>query len=254
MTSSKYLLLLAGIVLVRGTAAATPVSVGATADTFVDSAQPTGNFGGAGAMQVTAAGNSYGQLISLVKFDPTAIATAFNSQYGTGNWTPTAITLDLGTNFGTQGVIPNNSIFAPINAGMFQIVLMQNTGWTEGSGTPGSPTTDGLTYNQLSNYTSASDVSLGTFSWTAAGNGVYAFNLGTNATLESDIANDQTISLEFVAADTGVSFLFDSRTYGTTSYRESLSANAVPEPSAWSLLVLCGSIFLGCKWRKRRRA
>ena len=255
MTCAKQLLVLVGVLILHGAAGAAPVTVTATADTFVDSAQPDSNFGGAGAMQLTAAGNSKGQLISLIKFDPTAITTAFNSEYGAGDWTPSSITLDLGTNFGTQGATPNNPIFATIEAGEFDINLMNNTSWVEGTGNPGAPTTDGLTYNELPTYTSTVlDVSLGMFSWTAAGNGTYTFNLGSNSALESAITNDKVISLEFLAADSNVSFLFNTRSYGTVSYQDMLTVNvSIPEPPPGSLLALGGLTLLGrAIWARRR--
>ena len=108
----------------------------ATADTFVTSANPTHNFGAAGALQVSAPGLPHGELQSLLRFNTAAAVAQFNTQFGPGNWTLTAATLSMGTNFGAQGANPNNPIFNLINAGDFRIDWLQNDTWLEGSGTP----------------------------------------------------------------------------------------------------------------------
>ncbi len=252
--------ILASIITLTSSARATTVTATDVGDTFVDSAQPNSNLGGAGAMQVTAPGTAQGTMVSLIKFDPTSLDSSLNSTYGAGGWVLNSVTLTLASNFYTEGTQPNNNIFAPINSGSFEVILMQNSSWVEGTGSPGSPTTDGLTYNQLPSYTSAADIDLGTFAWTAASamagsSASYSFNLGLNSTLISDLISGQNVSLEFVAADSGISFLFNTKTKTGSSPVLSVDAEVVPEPGINLLLGLSLLALFGRPWwTKRLRA
>lgn len=235
---------------------ATSVSVPTAADTFVTSAQPTDNYGAAGALQISAPGSSAGELQTLLRFDFTSAVTTFNSQFGAGNWSIDNITLQLGTNFGTQGQQPNNSIFNKINAGSFKIDLLTDNNWAEGSGTPAipfvpsNPPVDGPTFASLSSLESPSDTTLvnantlgNTFSYTPVGNTnpptipAATYNIGLTSNLVSDISSGGLASFRMYAGDTGVSYLFNSKEFGTAANRPELIVDAVPEPGTTSLLL-----------------
>jgi hypothetical protein len=224
------------------------------ADTFVNSLSPDANFGSAGAMEVVAGTNPTGEFDSLLMFDLSGAVASFNALYGVGQWAVNGVTLSLGTNFGSQGAQPS-SPFASINAGVFGVRWIQNHSWIEGTGNPVTPTTDGITFNTLSNYLSAADRSLGTFSWTAPGppapaNVVGTYNLGLDPSFISDLGAGGKVSMEIVPADSGVGYLFNSRSYPTTANRPQLvvSATPVPEPGT-AVLLLGGMVLLATRSR-----
>src|SRR5262245_34090185 len=103
-------------------ATAIVVNIDPTADAFVTARSatpsaglPTANYGGAGALMVSGAGTAKGEMQSLLKFNLAAAKTSFDATFGAGNWFIDGITLQLGTNFGSQGAQPNNPIFNTIN-------------------------------------------------------------------------------------------------------------------------------------------
>src|SRR6267142_2714958 len=107
------------------------------ADAFVTTG-PSGNlsisnYGGAGALGISAPGSPQGEFQSVLKFDLARVKSSFDSTYGIGQWSLQSVTLQLTTS------APNNGIFNNNTLGQFAISLMQNTGWTEGTGTPNSP-------------------------------------------------------------------------------------------------------------------
>lgn len=235
------------------------ISVTSVADTFVaagstdvSAGSPDSNYGAAGAMMISASGSAKGEQQALIKFDLSTVKSSLDAEYGEGNWIVTSITLSLGTNFGTQGVQPNNPIFNSINAGNFSIDWLADDSWVEGTGNPSSPTTDGVTYNTLANYVSSSDVTLGTFNWTAPGNIVSSWTLSLDSDFVDDVSEGNLVSFRGYAADSDVGYLFNSRSYGTAANRPTLSVSAIaiPEPGGYALLMMA----LGTLWMRRPRA
>src|SRR5712671_3821304 len=116
-----------------------------SADAFVTtgpSANLSGNnYGGAGALSVAASGLSQGEFQSLLQFNLSGAKSSFDTQFGIGQWSIQSIALQL------TATAPNNAIFNASAAGQFTVSWMQNDGWTEGSGTPMTPTTTGITFS-----------------------------------------------------------------------------------------------------------
>jgi len=230
-------------------------SIPTSGDTFVSSANPSTNYGSMGAMQVAAPGLPKGEMQSLLQFNFSSAVTAFNSQFGVGNWTVDSITLQLGTNFGTQGQTPMNNTFNNISGGLFNIDLLANNSWSEST----------ATWNSLSSIeTPGSDATLtnasspgNPFSYTAVGNTnpptvpAATYGIGLNASLVSDISTGGTASLRIYAADTSVSYLFNSKEFGTAANRPVLVVDAVPEPGSIPLLAIAA--FTAVAGRRRRR-
>ena len=208
---------------------------------------------------VSPAGTTKGEIQTLLKFDLSSAVASFNATYGVGNWTVDHITLQLGTNFGTQGGQPNNAIFNTINGGLFKVDWLANDSWIEGTGSPSGGTTDGVTFNMLSSLESGSDATLGTYTYTPVGNTnpptipAATYSLGLDAGFVSDVTSGSNVSLRLYAGDTGVGYLFNSRTYGTTANRPLLIIDAVPEPSTVGLLAV-GAVFMFRNSRRRRNA
>jgi uncharacterized protein (TIGR03382 family) len=250
--------LLAAFIFAAPASAAT-FSLTPTADAFLtggsndpNAGSQTANYGGAGALQVSAAGSTKGEIQSLLKFDLSAAKASFDATFGAGNWTVNSITLQLGTNFGVQGTQPNNPIFNSINGGLFKIDWMANDSWVEGTGTPASPTTNGVTFSDLAGLIGASDETLGTFTYTPVGNtnpptvpeASYALSLAPS--FLADVTGGSIVSLRAYAGDAGVSYLFNSRSF--SGNQPTLVIDAVPEPGAGTLLAM-GTL----AWLVRRR-
>ena len=224
-------------------------SLNPSADAFVTTG-PTGNlsisnYGGAGALSVAASGLPQGQFQSVLQFGLAGAKSSFDSQFGIGQWSIQSVTLQLTT------VPPNNPIFNASGAGQFSLSWMQNDGWTEGTGNPGLPTSNGITFSTLSNFVSGADEALGTFSFNGATNGNFIYTLGLTPSFSADILAGNTVSMRMFAADSTVSFLSDSRTIPTTSLRPLLTINAIPEPGVLALSIAAFSFVAASRVRRR---
>jgi hypothetical protein len=222
-------------------------SLNPSADAFVDGGNASGNmrtnnFGGAGALSVAGPNNPQGEFQSVLQFNLSSVKTAFDTQFGVGQWSIQSVSLQL------TAAAPNNPIFNTPAAGQLAISWMQNDGWLEGTGTPQAPTQTGITFATLNNFLSPADEALGTFSFNGAtsGNSIYA--LGLTPSFSADLLAGNTVSFRMFAADTTVSGVFDSRSFGTTSAHPLLTIVAVPEPTS---LALC---FLGFCFLARKRS
>src|SRR5438270_2720082 len=197
-------------------------STNSSADAFV-AAGPGGslsgdNFGNAGALAVAAGALPQGEFQSVLRFDLSGTRASFDTQFGAGAWNVQSITLQLSSS------PHNNPIFNDIAPGQFSVSLMQNNSWVEGTGTGGIPTTDGISYNSLLNtyINPASDQALGTFSFGGGSSGANNYSLAlASGLLDKLLAGDQ-LSLRLYAADNSVSYLFSSRTGGSSSAHPSL--------------------------------
>src|SRR5262245_53375238 len=103
--------ILGGVSAVAG--AAQTQSINPVADTFVTSGNPTGNFGAAGALGISAPGSATGEFQSVMRFDLAPVKTAFDGSFGVGNWQITSVTLRC------TAATPNNPIFNANAAGQF---------------------------------------------------------------------------------------------------------------------------------------
>jgi hypothetical protein len=233
--------LLAVCTLFPFAANAVSVTLIPTADSFVSSANTTANYGGAGAITVSAAGLPNGEFRSLLKFDLSTAMSSFDSTYGAGQWTVQSISLQL------TATPPNNAVFnSPSAAGSLLISWMQNDSWTEGTGTPGSPTTTGITWSTLPSLLSGSDQTLGTLSYNGATSGAFTSSLSLVSGLVGDTTAGQLASMLLVANDSTVSGVFNSRSFGTASSRPMLTITAVPEPGSAVLLFIGGLLTARC--------
>jgi hypothetical protein len=213
-------------------------STNSTIDAFVTTG-PTGNlsgnnYGGAGVLVLaaqSASNNTQGTFQSVLQFNVAGALSAFNSQYGVGQWTIQSVTLQL------NSAAANNGIFNQAStAGQFGISFMQNNSWTEGNGTPMSlSTTGGVNYNSLPNFLSANNENLGTFNYNGATSGLSSYSLGLTPGFTSDIVSGGEVSLNMFADDNSINYLFNSRNFGTAADRPLLTITAVPEPGVTAL-------------------
>jgi hypothetical protein len=239
--SAATRLRLTAIVFFVASAALTRTSTAAVAtapdvaDTFV-AAGPTNNlsgsnYGAAGALSVTTGGQTKGEFQTVMRFDLSSAKAAFDSAYGPNNWTIQSAALQL------TAASPNNPLFSASAAGSFAASWMQNDAWAEGTGDPRSPTADGVTFASLPTFLSPSDQALGTFSFAGGTSGANTYDLGLPPAFASDLSAGGPVSLRLSAADGSVSYLFNSRNFGTASARPVLTVTAVPEPMTAGLIV-----------------
>jgi hypothetical protein len=196
------------------------------ADTFVSSGQPNDNFGNQGAMEIAApTGAQPRTQMTLLRFDTSALQTAFDADYGAGNWATTSVTLTLFSNVSTAGQQPGNSRFNKIAAGFFEFDLLSNNSWSEG----------GITWNTLpdilpSSSNSNSLTPLGTFFWDAAGEPSSIWTLNPDLNLLQKIHDGELVTiLGQPATGSTVGYLFNTRSL-SPGYLN-VTATAVPEPS-----------------------
>jgi hypothetical protein len=211
-------------------------SLNPSADAFVTTG-PTANlsnnnYGGAGALSIAAPNLSQGEFQSVLQFNLSSVKTAFDTQFGVGQWSIQSISLQF------TAAAPNNAIFNTPAAGQFAISWMQNDAWTEGTGTPMAPTTTGITFSTLNTFLSPADETLGTFGFNGATTGTAIYALGLSPSFSADVFVGNTVSFRMFAADSAVSGVFDSRSFGTASARPLLTITAVPEPTSIALGVM----------------
>ncbi len=215
-------------------AASLTVNLNPSADAFVSANNPNSNYGGAGALEVSGSASSNGAFESVLLFATSAAKSSFDAQFGAGNWSVTGINLQL-----TSASV-NNPLFNAQSSGTLAATWMQNNTWVEGTGTPASPTTNGITAATLPSFLGANDQSLGSFFFNSSlsgASGVSAtYALTPSSGILNDIAAGNVTSMELAPADANVSYLVNSRSFVTTSFRPVLTITAaVPEPSTLTL-------------------
>ena len=248
-TKLKFTFLLAAALPASLAATPTTINQKVAADTYVSSGQPTSNFGSMGAMEIavpTAAQNRTEE--SLIRFNTLAIESAFNADYGAGNWTITSITLSLFSNFSTAGVQPNNSSFNQIAAGGFEFDWLSNDSWSE----------TGITWNTLSTVLPGTGnnalASLGDFNWSADGSTSQNWTLNLDPNLVNDIATGDPVTIfGQPTAGSTVGYLFNTLNNNPAYLNVTADVVAAPEPSA---LVLAAAGLAGLvvvrRWKNQR--
>ena len=231
----NFTCLLAAALPVALSASPTTISQVVAADTYVSSGQPTSNFGTMGGMEIAVPTSSQNRTEeSLIRFNTASIESAFNADYGVGDWTITSITLSLFSNFSTAGQQPGNSSFNKIAAGGFEFDWLSNDSWSE----------TGINWNSLStvlpgtgNNTSAS---LGDFYWSADGSTSQNWTLGLDSNLLNDIATGGPVTiLGQPTAGSTVGYLFNTLNNNPAYLNVTADVTTTPEPSALALSA-CG--------------
>ena len=173
------------------------------------------NFGAAGMLVVTSAANPKGEFQGLLQFDLAGATNLFTTNYGSCNWTITSVALELTANYGTRNVQLNNLIFPVVTGGGFAIEWLSNDAWVEGAGTPNLPSTEGVTFNSLTDLQASNRQILVTNYYAPPGNDVHlVWPLPLTPKLVADIAGGGAVTLRVYAVDNGVGYLFNARNYG----------------------------------------
>jgi hypothetical protein len=220
------------LLTVQATHAATTLSVTSSADAYLSSANPTSNFGNAGALSLagSGAGNTVGPLSSVLRFDLASMKSQFDSVYGTGGWVLDSFSLQL------TAATPNNPNFNANAAGSVAVEWVAGDSWAENT----------ITWNGIPGLLSGGTESLGSFSYGGASSGSVSYGLTSSAGFLSDLQSGALVSMLLSAGDPNVSMTMNSRNFGTPANRPQLfvTASAIPEPSRLLLLALGAVIFL----------
>jgi hypothetical protein len=244
----------AGLLAVVGFGQTASFTTQPFADAFVtpgaSGSLSTSNFGAAGSLAIAAPGLPQGEFQSVLKFDLSAAQTSFDAQFGAGQWTIQSVTLQLTSS------PHNNAIFNNIAAGQFNVSLMQNNSWVEGTGTGGIPSSDGISFSSLTGtyINGAMDQALGTFSFPGGSSGQNSYALTLSSGLLGDITSGGDLSLRLYAADSAVSYLMTSRSGSSTARPDILvQVAAVPEPSSFMLCAAALGVLLVVQTMRRGR-
>jgi len=232
----KFLFAFLSFVITANPAHAAVFTNTADADAFVRSNAPTANYGGAGALSVSgasatnnASGLTNGIADTFIRFNTDAMVMNFNSRFGTNNWVIGGVKLQV-----MEVGVPNNNIFDQ-GKGAFQIDWVADDNWIEGTGTPMSPTTDGLLFTNEPVLLTNTSV-LGTFT-NAAASATLLFTLAMPAAFAADVQAGGEVTLFLAAIDPQTGFTFNSRSFGTIAARPFLEISAVPMPGLSAILL-----------------
>jgi hypothetical protein len=183
------------------------------ADAFVRSATPFANYGGAGAIAVsgpTAVNGSNqpnGAFDSLMRFPMSNVVASLDSTLATHDWLILRATLKL-----TEMGAPPSLIFNR-GVGAFEIRWLAADSWTEGTGIPIVPTTNGVAWNDIPTLLNqATDISLGQFTNSGA-DARLSFDLALKEPFLSDIRAGGHVTFYFTAISPQIGFTADSRTF-----------------------------------------
>ena len=190
--------LVVGLWLVGGIEAAAQVTMSTNSiqDAFVRSVDPTHSYGLAGALSVSGlvatngSNVQQGQLDSFLRFNVSAAVSQFNNTFGAGQWTITGVTLTL-----TEVAAPMQNIFNR-GVGQFEVRWIANDSWIEGNGTPLTPGTTGVKWNdEPSILNSGVDQTLGTFI-NPGTNGPVALALNLPVSFLSDVSAGSLVGVD----------------------------------------------------------
>lgn len=221
-----------------GAAPGVEITLNPEADAFVSAAHPSSNYGAAGAVAVSAAGLAKGEFQSVLRFEAAPAKTAFDTAFGVGQWQVESVSLQL------TAALANNAIFNGAGAGEVALAWIQNDSWTEGTGSPSSPSASGITFDTLPSFLGVGDEALGTFSFDGRTSGSVLFKLGVSPGLASDVLAGEAASLRLSAANATVSGVFNARNFGQAPSRPALVITAVPVPEPVTILLAAiGSLF-----------
>ncbi len=221
-------------------AAALPVSLFAgsttlselvTANTYVSSGQPNMNFGTLGAMEIAAPTTAQNRTEeTLLGFDTASFESAFNAEYGDGNWAVTSVTLEMFSNVSTAGTQPNNSSFNKIAAGDFELDWLSDDNWSQ----------TGITWNTLPSILPGTDgntsASLGDFYWPATGDSSATWTLDLDPNLVNDIDEGGEVTiLGQPTADSTVGYLINTR--GLNGAELNITVDSVPDAGNGAIML-----------------
>jgi hypothetical protein len=179
-----------------------------------------------GVTAVNGAGDQQGLADTVMRFATSNVVASLNAALGEQNWIVTEARLVV-----SEIAAPDNAIFNR-GVGAFEVRWIAADGWSEGTGRPISPTTDGIAWQDLPLLLNSNlDESLGVFTNSGA-NGSVFFSLALSGRFLADLRSGGEIGLCLTAHSPEVGFTFDSRNFGNVSAQPALVviAEANPRP------------------------
>lgn len=239
-----FLVPLALLAIASPVFAAISIPLNPVADAFVTSANATGNYGGGGALGISATGLPNGELQALMMFNFSAAKTQLDTTFGVGGWSVESITLQLAASN------PGNPVFnSPSAAGNIAIRWFNDDSWVEGTGTPANPNVAGVNFNSLSGLLASGIEATGSYAFGGGTSGLNVIPLALSSGLFADVTAGSTASLNLYAGDAAVTGVFNSRSFSTPANWPVLTLTAVPEPSTGLTAILA----LSLSFIRRRR-
>jgi hypothetical protein len=231
MIWTRQLLFALTLVIAPTTAWAVTATIPAAADAFVTSEFPGNNYGGAGAISVSAAGTLGRELFTILRFDLSSTLSSFNQAFGAGNWTLDGASLQL------TATSANNQIFNPAAAGQIGADWLADDSWVEGSGSPMNISTTGISLNLLPALVANGSEGLGLLAFDGSTSDTATYDLTISPGFLSDVQAGNLLSILLSPGDAVVSGVFNSRNFAVSTNRPYLilSAVQVPEPATTAL-------------------
>jgi hypothetical protein len=237
--------------LLAGRALAADSGASPDADSFLRANDPAHNFGRAGALAVAgpnavnAAQQPGGAFASLLRFPVGPSLAGFDVAYGAGGWRLTGVVLEL-----NEVAAPRNSLFNR-GTGVFEVDWLAGDSWSEGTGSPSAPATDGVGYGDLPGLAGEGRaVRLGQFANAGQDRRLTLALPAADPAFRADLLGGGSVTLLLVAVDADLGFTLRSRDYGVAAERPvlRLTADSIPEPGAAWLLIGAASVALA--WRR----
>lgn len=230
------------LALVPTTGWAITANVPSAADTFVMPLNSANNYGGAGALAVSASGLPKGEIHSLLRFSLASALSDFDQAFGSGNWVLDGASLQLTAAFS------NNAIFNTSAAGQIAADWLADDTWVEGSGSPMSLSTTGFSFDLLPALVANGSEGLGLFAFNGSVSDTATYNLAISPGFLADVQAGSLLSILLSPGDAVVSGVFNSRNFATVANRPVLilSAIQVPEPASMGLVfsAIIGSLLV----------
>jgi hypothetical protein len=246
MFRSCRLFLIGTLVLAPTAAWAVTATIPSAADAFVTSQFPDNNYGGAGAISVSAAGTSGRELFTLLRFDLASTLASFDQAFGAGHWTLDGASLQL------TAASPSNQVFNSAEAGQIGADWLADDSWVEGTGSPmvGNTSTVGISLNLLPALVANGSEGLGLLAFDGSTSDTATYDLVISPGFLADVQAGGLLSILLSPGDAVVSGVFNSRNFAATSNHPYLilSAVQVPEPATTAL---AGIAIIGMLSRRR---
>jgi hypothetical protein len=244
MFRSCRLILISTLVLAPTAAWAVTATIPSAADAFVTSQFPGNNYGGAGAISVSAAGTSGRELFTLLRFDLASTMASFDQAFGAGHWTLDGASLQL------TAASPSNQVFNSTEAGQIGADWLADDSWVEGTGSPMNTSTIGITLNTLPALVANGSEGLGLLAFDGSTSDAATYDLVISPAFLADVQTGGLLSILLSPGDAVVSGVFNSRNFASTSNHPYLilSAVQVPEPATTAL---AGIAIIGMLSRRR---
>lgn len=193
------------------------IQLAPTQDAMARASEANRNFGGAGALAVAgptavnSTGEPQGAYQSILQFDASMAISAFDAQFGAGNWQLTAAGLSL-----YEVGAPINSIFN-VGAGSIEFRWIADDNWLEGMGTPMPPPIEAggneISWNFLQTLIAGSaSSSLGT-PLIALQEGTLSIPLSLTAAFASDLMSGGFVSIFIAPVSPAVGLTFRAMDY-----------------------------------------